>query len=217
MSSDSSIAGLSKGRVEALTDGIFATVMTVLVLTLSVPLVASSLTGSQLTQGVDAAVANLVPDILSYVLSFLLLAVMWMSHHYVFHYISKINRQILWLNIIFLLTIGFIPFSTALLGRYPFVQLPVIIYGANVAGVAIAMQGFLQYAVRSKMLIAEGDAAELMNRIIFRWRLGVIIYSSAIVVSFVSTQISVAIYVIALCYYVISSSLRTGPVATVSS
>jgi uncharacterized membrane protein len=191
--------------------------MTVLVLTLSVPLVASSLTGSQLTQGVDAAVANLVPDILSYVLSFLLLAVMWMSHHYVFHYISKINRQILWLNIIFLLTIGFIPFSTALLGRYPFVQLPVIIYGANVAGVAIAMQGFLQYAVRSKMLIAEGDAAELMNRIIFRWRLGVIIYSSAIVVSFVSTQISVAIYVIALCYYVISSSLRTGPVATVSS
>jgi len=56
-----------------------------------------------------------------------------------------------------------------------------------------------------------------MNRIIFRWRLGVIIYSSAIVVSFVSTQISVAIYVIALCYYVISSSLRTGPVATVSS
>jgi uncharacterized membrane protein len=217
LSSDSSIAGLSKGRVEALTDGIFATVMTVLVLTLSVPLVASSLTGSQLTQGVDAAVANLVPDILSYVLSFLLLAVMWMSHHYVFHYISKINRQILWLNIIFLLTIGFIPFSTALLGRYPFVQLPVIIYGANVAGVAIAMQGFLQYAVRSKMLIAEGDAAELMNRIIFRWRLGVIIYSSAIVVSFVSTQISVAIYVIALCYYVISSSLRTGPVATVSS
>jgi uncharacterized membrane protein len=207
---------LSKSRVEALTDGIFATVMTVLVLTLSVPVVAGSLSGSQLTQGVDAAVQNLLPDILSYVLSFLLLAVMWISHHYVFHYIARINRQLLWLNIVFLLTIGFIPFSTALLGRYPFVQLPVIIYGANVAGVAIAMQGFLQYAVRSKMLIAEGDAAELIKRIIFRWRLGVIIYSSAILVSYASTQVSIVIYVLALCYYVISSSLRTGPIVRVT-
>ncbi|MDA4137142.1 MAG: TMEM175 family protein [Thaumarchaeota archaeon] len=213
MSTDASMAGLSKARVEALTDGIFATVMTVLVLTLSVPVIAGgSLSNVQLGQDVDAAVQGLLPDMLSYVLSFLLLAVMWMSHHYVFHYIAKINRQLLWLNIVFLLTIGFIPFSTALLGRYPLVQLSVIIYGANVAGVAIAMQTFLQYAVRSKMLIAEGDSKALMGRIIFRWRLGVIIYSSAILVSFASTEVSIAIYVVALCYYVISSSLRTGPI-----
>jgi uncharacterized membrane protein len=207
------MAGLSKARVEALTDGIFATVMTVLVLTLSVPVIAGgSLSSVQLGQDVDAAVQGLLPDMLSYALSFLLLAVMWISHHYVFHYIARINRQLLWLNIVFLLTIGFIPFSTALLGRYPLVQLSVIIYGANVAGVAIAMQTFLQYAVRSKMLIAEGDSKALMDRIIFRWRLGVVIYSSAILVSFASTEVSIAIYILALCYYVISSSLRTGPI-----
>jgi uncharacterized membrane protein len=206
------MAGLSKARVETLTDGIFATVMTVLVLTLSVPVIGASLSNAQLSQDVDAAVQGLLPDMLSYALSFLLLAVMWISHHYVFHYISKINRQLLWLNIVFLLTIGFIPFSTALLGRYPLVQLSVIIYGANVAGVAIAMQTFLQYAVRSKMLIAEGDSKALMDRIIFRWRLGVIIYSSAILVSFASTEVSIAIYILALFYYVVSSSLRTGPI-----
>jgi uncharacterized membrane protein len=206
------MAGLSKERVEALSDGIFATVMTVLVLTLSVPVIAGSLGTAQLSQDVDAAVQGLLPDILSYILSFLLLAVMWISHHYVFHYISRINRQLLWLNIVFLLTIGFIPFSTALLGRYPLVQLPVIIYGANVAGVAIAMQAFLYYAVRGKMLITEGNGRALIDRIIFRWRLGVIIYSSAIAVSFVSTEVSIAIYIFALCFYVISSSLRTGPI-----
>jgi uncharacterized membrane protein len=196
--------------MEALTDGIFATVMTVLVLTLSVPVIAGPLSSAELSRDVTTAVQGLLPDILSYTLSFLLLAVMWMSHHFVYHYISKINRQLLWLNIIFLLTIGFVPFSTALLGRYPLVQLSVIIYGANVAGVAITMQTFLQYAVRSKMLIAEGESKTIIEKIIFRWRLGVAIYSSAILVSFVSTEVSIAIYVLALCFYVFSSGLRTN-------
>jgi uncharacterized membrane protein len=213
LSNDVTMYGLSKGRVEAITDGIFATVMTVLVLSLSVPVITGPLTSSQLNHDVDAAVQGLLPDVLGYVLSFLLLAVMWISHHYIFHFVSKLNRQLLWLNIIFLLSIGFIPFSTALLGRYPLVQLAVIIYGANVAGVAIAMQSFLQYAVSRKMMNVEGQSEVMMNRIIFRWRLGVIIYSSAIALSFVSTEISIAIYIIALGFYVYSSSLRTTSTA----
>src|SRR2546425_11381086 len=76
----SSIPGLGKGRLEALTDGIFATVMTVLVLSLSVPVIASNLTGSQLSSEVVTDIEVLWPNILGYVLSFLLLAVLWISH-----------------------------------------------------------------------------------------------------------------------------------------
>ena len=76
----SSIPGLGKGRLEALTDGIFATVMTVLALSLSVPAIASSISRSQLSSEVVVDIEALWPNILGYVLSFLLLAVLWISH-----------------------------------------------------------------------------------------------------------------------------------------
>ena len=67
------LPGLGKGRIEALTDGIFATVMTVLVLTLSVPLITGSLTSDQLGQDLDASLRALIPNVISYTMSFLLL------------------------------------------------------------------------------------------------------------------------------------------------
>jgi uncharacterized membrane protein len=88
----SSILGLGKGRLEALTDGIFATVMTVLVLSLSVPVIASNITGSELSSDVVVDIEALWPNILGYVLSFLLLAVLWISHHSVFHYVTRLDR-----------------------------------------------------------------------------------------------------------------------------
>ncbi len=205
--STDALPGLSKGRVEGLTDGIFATVMTVLVLTLSVPVVTGPLTSSELNFDVFVALEGLAPDILGYLLSFLLLAVMWVSHHNVFHFISRMNRPLLWLNILFLLMVGFVPFSTALLGRYPLIQLPVVIYGANIVAISLSMHAFLSYAVREKMLVAQGEDGALIGRIIKRWRLGTLIYSVAIAFSFVDTRISVAIYVVALAYYVVYSSL----------
>lgn len=196
-------AGLGKGRMESLTDGIFATVMTILVLTLSVPIVS----GTQLAQSLDASLSNLLPDILSYVASFLILAVMWVSHHSVYHYIRSVNRQMLWFNILFLLTVGFVPFSTALLGKYPLEQVAVMIYGINIVAIALSMQGFLSYGLRSGLIIPEGPGSGIVSLIVGRWRLGVVIYSAAIAVSFVSTEVSVAIYVLALGFYVLSSGL----------
>src|SRR2546427_8644585 len=100
----SSIPGLGKGRLEALTDGIFATVMTVLVLSLSVPVITSGVTGPKLSSEVVGDIAALWPDILGYALSFLLLAVLWISHHRLFHYGTRVDRPLLWLNTFFLLT-----------------------------------------------------------------------------------------------------------------
>ncbi|MDA4121783.1 MAG: TMEM175 family protein [Thaumarchaeota archaeon] len=207
----SKVPGLSKGRLEALTDGIFATVMTVLVLTLSVPVIAGTLTGSQLTQDLNSALQALLPNVLSYAMSFLLLAVMWISHHSVFHYIKTLDRPMIWLNILFLLSIGLVPFSTALLGRYPLEQLAVIIYGVNVVGISISMLAFLSYGVRSGSITLDLPGATIIKTIIGRWRLGSLIYSSAVLISFVDTELSVIIYVLALCFYVISSSIGFKP------
>jgi uncharacterized membrane protein len=206
-SSETPVPGLSKGRIESLTDGIFATVMTVLVLSLSAPVITGSLTGAQLSSEVDAGIQSLLPDIVGYVLSFLILAVMWVSHHSVFAYLRGMNRALVWLNIVFLLTIGFVPFSTALLGRYPTVQVPVMIYGANMLAISIAMQAFLWYAISRKLVMTEGNGEKAMHYIISRWRLGSFIYGGAMVMSFVSPVVSVVVYGGALVFYVLSSSI----------
>jgi uncharacterized membrane protein len=200
------LPGLSKGRVEALTDGIFATVMTVLVLSLSAPVITGALSSSELNSEVTMSIQELLPDIVGYVISFLILGVMWVSHHAVFNYIQKMNRSLLWLNMIFLLTIGFVPFSTALLGRYPQLQIPVIIYGANILGISITMQALLWYAVRNKIIVAEEGVETVVKRILGRWRLGSFIYAGAIMLSFVNPVISVIIYGLALIYFVVMSS-----------
>src|SRR3989454_12257126 len=172
----SSIPGLGKGRLEALTDGICATLVTGLVLTLSVPFSASNLTGSQLSSEVSTYIEVLWPNILGYVLSFLLLAVLWISHHSVFHYVTRVDRPLLWLNTLFLLTIGFLPFSTALIGRYPEVQAPVIIYGANIIATSFCMLGILSYSTRNNLLVVPDHDERVMKRIRTRWRTGPWIY-----------------------------------------
>ncbi len=204
-SEHSSVPGLSKARLEALTDGIFATVMTILVLSLSVPVITGPLTSSQLASAVLVDVESLAPNILGYVMSFLLLITFWISHHNVFHYISKVDRPLLWLNAAFLLTVGFIPFSTALLGRYPLVQLPVVIYGANIVGISLSMQAILAYTARNRLLVAEGWDARIMGRINLLWRAGMLIYIAAILLSFISPGVSVGVYVAALFFFPLSS------------
>lgn len=145
----SSVPGLGKERLEALTDGIFATVMTVLVLSLSVPVITNGATNAEVATDIE----TLGPNILAYVLGFLLLAVLWISHHNIFHYMTRVDRPLLWLNILFLLTIGFLPFSTALVGKYPQFQAPEIIFGVNVIAISISMLGILSYSSRTGLLV----------------------------------------------------------------
>ena len=206
MTSRSDVPGLGKGRLEALTDGIFATVMTVLVLSLSVPVIASDITGSRLSSDVVIGIEALWPNILGYVLSFLLLAVLWISHHNVFHYVTRVDRPLLWLNTLFLLTIGFLPFSTALIGRYYQEQLPVIIYGANVIATSFCMLGILSYTARNGLLVIPEHDERVMRRIRTRWRTGPWIYFGAILLSFLSPLASFAVYVGALVFLVFQSS-----------
>ena len=195
-----------QGKTGGSEDGIFATVMTVLVLSLSVPVIASSITGSQLLSEVVVDIEALWPNILGYVLSFLLLAVLWISHHNVFHYVTRVDRPLLWLNTLFLLTIGFLPFSTALIGRYYQEQLPVIIYGANVIATSFCMLGILSYSARNGLLVVPEHDERVMQRIRARWRIGPWIYLGAILLSFLSPLASFAVYVGALIFLVFQSS-----------
>jgi uncharacterized membrane protein len=191
---------MSKGRLEALTDGIFATVMTVLVLSLSIPVI------TQVSQ-ISTYISSLAPIIYGYVLSFLILAVFWIRHHNIFHFISRVDGAFLWLNLVFLLTIGFIPFSTELLGRFPLVREAVILYGANLFSTALCLQALWRYALRWKLITHDALDEKVMARINRRMTGGPLLYVIAIAVSFVNPLISVFIYAGILVYYIIVSSV----------
>ena len=201
MSSRQSVPGLGKERLEALTDGIFATVMTVLVLSLSVPVSASSATNADVAYDLGM----LVPNILAYILGFLLLAVLWISHHNIFHYMTRVDRPLLWLNTLFLLTIGFLPFSTALVGKYPQFQAPEIIFGANFIAISVFMLGILSYSSRTGLLVVPERDESNMARIRSRWRTGPVFYAVAILLSFINPWVSFTGYIAILIFLVVQS------------
>src|SRR5919204_959877 len=103
---------LSKNRIEALTDGIFAVVMTILVLDISVPQISShSTVGGGVAVGTELLkrLFDLWPKILSFGISFVILAIYWMAHHRQFHYIKYSNRDLIWINIMFLMATCLLP------------------------------------------------------------------------------------------------------------
>src|SRR5499427_10908242 len=140
---ESSTRGMSPHRVQALADGVFAIAMTVLVLGIQVP------------EGGGAAdlrahLAALAPRLASYVLSFVMLGVLWIGHHYQFHFIRRTDRGLLWLNLLFLLTVTFLPFGTAVLGNYFREPLAVALYGGTIVVAGVSLLLHWMYATRRK-------------------------------------------------------------------
>ena len=114
---------MQKSRLEAFSDGVFAIVITLLILDIRFPEVPYERFAENL--------AALLPRILAYVMSFIIIGLYWVIHHNSMHAMKKTDRGFLWLNILLLLCVSFIPFPTSLLGRYPFQAGPIIFYGAT--------------------------------------------------------------------------------------
>ena len=114
---------MNKTRLEAFSDGVFAIVITLLVLEIRLPEVDY--------RHLAGALQTILPRITAYVTSFALIGLYWVFHHYALTFVAKVDGVLLWLNILFLLFISFLPFPTMLMGRYPFETLPVMMYTAN--------------------------------------------------------------------------------------
>jgi uncharacterized membrane protein len=132
--------GLAKNRIEALADGIFAVAMTLLVLDIKSPV---NLTFDT-TAGLVDYLAGLEHSFAMYAISFVVLAIFWIAHHILFHYVRHVDRRLLWINMAFLLLVTFVPFSTDLLGDHGHLALPVVVYGLNL----IALGGLLALQLR---------------------------------------------------------------------
>jgi len=135
---------LTKGRLEGLSDGIFAFAMTLLVIGLSLPDKGSIV---QTPEFAASVLLSLHSDFLHYVLAFLILGAFWLAHHIQYHSIKQIDKVFVWINLITMLFVALLPFSTSYAGDFPDVPLGAIIFDLNLFAIGMGM--FLQWLYAS--------------------------------------------------------------------
>lgn len=147
---------MNKTRLEAFSDGVFAIVITLLVLDIRIPEVDYS--------HLKPALLELIPRVVAYVMSFILIGIYWVGHHQSFQMLSKTDGGFLWLNILLLLCISFLPFPTILMGRYPLKGIPIIIYGVNLIATNATAFGMLMYLKHHPHLAAHDNITAYIKK-----------------------------------------------------
>ena len=145
------LAGSSLGRLEAISDGIFAVGMTLLVLGLAVPAV--NLVRSEtdlLTQ-----LGNLAPALVTYFLSFLTLGIFWVGQQTQLSQVERANRTYSWIHLIFLLSVTLVPFSTQLLARFHWSRVALIFYWLNIFVMGTTLLIAAEYGARARLFPAD--------------------------------------------------------------
>ena len=152
-------SGVSKGRVEALSDGVFAIVVTLLVLEIKVPHVDAH----DSVRALAGALLALAPKFVSWVISFATVCVIWLNHHRLFMRIGRLDNGLFWLNANLLLWTSFIPFPTALMGDYPGNRLAASFYG-----IVMLMMAFAFVLMRWRLHCHDGLLQDGADRELFR-------------------------------------------------
>jgi uncharacterized membrane protein len=129
--------------------------MTLLVLDIRVPEVAHP------SSDLAGALHDLLPRIGIYIASFIIVGYAWIWHHLTFAMIERSTRVLMWINLILLLAVGFLPFSTALIAKYPDVRASTLTYGGNILWFSVMLNILLMYAVREHLVSEKFDAATI--------------------------------------------------------
>jgi uncharacterized membrane protein len=173
---------MSKGRMEAFSDGVMAIIITIMVLGLTPP-----------QEARWVALLPQIPVFLSYALSFVFIGIYWNNHHHLLQAIKHVDGRVLWANLHLLFWLSLIPFATAWMGENQFAAGPVALYGAILLCAAIA------YFILTRALLAlhgrDSVLATALGRD-FKGKISVVIYAVAIPLAFVSPFCACALYVL---------------------
>ncbi len=172
---------MGKNRLEAFSDGVIAIIITIMVLEMKVP------------HGVDlASLGPLIPVFISYVLSFIFVAIYWNNHHHLLHTVLQVNGPTLWANMHLLFWLSLTPFVTGWMGENHFHQVPVALYGVVLLMSAVA------YTILVRVLVKHHGADSTLAKALgndFKGKVSLAAYASAIPLAFVNEWISIGIYV----------------------
>jgi uncharacterized membrane protein len=187
---------VSKGRLEAFSDGVIAVLITIMVLELKVP------------HGGDLETLRpLLPIFLTYVLSFVMLGIYWNNHHHMLHATDRINGAIMWANLHLLFWLSLVPFVTGWMGENHFEAVPTAVYGF-----VLLMAGISYTIMESAIIRDQGPRSKLSDAVgsELKGKLSATLYAVAIPLAFVNELIADAIYVgVALMWLVPDRRIET--------
>lgn len=180
---------MTKGRIEAFSDGVLAIILTIMVLELRPP------PGSEFTR-----LLPLIPTLLSYALSFVFVAIYWNNHHHLFQVVEHVRGTALWANMHLLFWLSLVPFATAWMGANHFAAQPVFIYGVVLTGCAVA------YGILVKILIRHHAADSRLRRAIggdLKGNVSILLYAVALGTAFVERYVACGLYVLVAIIWLI--------------
>src|SRR5215510_3852767 len=171
---------MGKDRLAAFSDGVIAIIITIMVLELKVP------------HGADwTALVSVLPHFVSYVLSFIYVAIYWNNHHHLLHLVTRVDGLILWANSFLLFCLSLIPVATAWVGENFLAPLPTAVYGIILLMPAIA------YLLLQKAIMRKQGAQSMLATALggdFKGKISPVLYAAAIALAFFVPWVSILIY-----------------------
>ena len=188
---------MSTGRIEAFSDGVFAIAITLLVLEIHVPEVESGLGHALLKQW---------PAYASYVVSFFIIGIIWVNHHAVFDHLSRVDRPLLFLNLLLLMFVALLPWPTNLMATYmkdggSNEQVAAVVYSGTMTAMGVAFGALWTYASRHRRLIGDSLSNEQIRDLTRRFVIGTPFYLLSMLVALVSAPACLALNALLAIYY----------------
>jgi uncharacterized membrane protein len=193
------------GRIEAFSDGVFAIAITLLILEIRVPTALGP-------GGLWPALAAQWSSYAAYVLSFLVIGIMWANHHNIFRYIGRANHLFVMLNLALMFWVAVLPFPTAVLATY--LRQPehrtaaTVLYGATLTFTALCYNLLWRYAATGRRLLRPDAGQDLVDGVTREYRFGPVYYVVATLVAFVNVWASLAIHAGLAALFVLPTKSR---------
>lgn len=189
---------LNKNRTETFSDGVFAIIVTLLVLEIRVPHLENRESSDELMWALWA----MAPKVISWAASFFFVAIMWVQHHNVFRMATKIDYGMIWINNIFLMLICFLPFPTALMGEYPHNRPAVLLFGL-IATLASLVQVWLYSYMAKNYLQPHYNKQSVLRNVGRSFILAPMLLVVAAAASFVSLWLPYVIYALVPFFFLL--------------
>jgi uncharacterized membrane protein len=193
--------GSTTARLEAFSDGVIAIAITLLILEVKIPHVRAG--------NLASALGDQWPAYVAYALTFVVIGIMWMNHHRVFELIARVDRGLMFVNLMMLMGIAFLPFPTALLADYVVdggtnASVAAAVYSATMTVIGLTFLAIWLYVDRHRELLAPGVDPAIIPGSIRRTLPGPVLYGASIALAFVSPEACLVVYALLAAYFAVN-------------
>jgi uncharacterized membrane protein len=195
---------MNKNRLEAFSDGVFAIAITLLILNVKIPQ-SNYISEQQLYK----VLHNAIPKLVTFGFTFLVIGVFWVAHHRIFALAQLVDSVLMWLNIVYLMFVAFIPYPAALLAENVFLPISIIIYSGTLTIIASMHFVLVEYIIRRKHIRHEAITKTIYSSAQRTALVGLVCYIIATAASYISAYISLGFIIGAMVFYIFFAGQAT--------